>query len=783
MRKLTLALLALLLTLSLSARERIDGFVEYGGQKPSIAGSARLSTAVQGSYPGATVTVYEAGTLTIATIYSTSGGAALANPFTALSNGYWYFYADDGCYDIRFSGGGLPASYTRSDICTRYAASTTWINAIESGYGVTCDGTTDDTAAFEALFTAAAVAGKDVYIPAGKTCNTTSTLDITTKVRILGWGAKILKGHDSLGVEIQPTPTALGDTLATGAVNTVQISGAAWTADEHVGEWVEIPTPRPQSRRITSNTSDTLTLEHDLAVIPIIVTLTSSGTTATATVDDPGASEHGFITGNSVTISGANEANYNGTFSITKTSDTTFTYTMSGTATSPATGDIIATKSADLNAGIAVELYDPIEYVDIHGLTLDGTGSAGGGGMAIRYADEVTLTEADISNNYRTNCTIQTSKDVRVYGGHFNDSQAAIGLLVINSDNVKTFGITANRNGVTTGLGTYGHQFKDCRDAEMIGATAVGNSKVGLNIKSAGINKTYNCAIRGGIARDNGSYNYKAHALGNEGRTYNAERYSITDAVASEGHGGIWTYEEAGMTMDCDVRGGIVENLEGTGIGLVVQAAGNRVSDVTIRNGNIRGAQVDADNVIVERIRLSNNNLSGSNSEEIQVAGASGAVIRDIEIIHDNASSKSVRGIRELAGSTNNFYGPFKITETTGSFTDAVLLGTGSFFLGHSPGTTGTFATVINDSITAATTITPYAPLHRIIGTTNIETVTVPTGWPNGGQLHLYPLSAFTWSDVGIGSILVPSGSGTAVVGKLLTLTWSADSNRWVPSY
>lgn len=72
------------------------------------------------------------------------------------------------------------------------------------------------------------------------------------------------------------------------------------------------------------------------------ITLTSVGTTATATL-----AGHGFSTGQSVVISGATQANYNGTFTITVTSSSTFTYTMVGAAVSPGTGSPVVTTPAD----------------------------------------------------------------------------------------------------------------------------------------------------------------------------------------------------------------------------------------------------------------------------------------------------------------------------------------------------------------------------------------------------------------------------------------------------
>lgn len=65
-----------------------------------------------------------------------------------------------------------------------------------------------------------------------------------------------------------------------------------------------------------------------------ISSITHVGAVATVTT----ASAHGLITGNQVTISGATPSAYNGTFIITKLSNTTFSYTMASTPGSDATG-------------------------------------------------------------------------------------------------------------------------------------------------------------------------------------------------------------------------------------------------------------------------------------------------------------------------------------------------------------------------------------------------------------------------------------------------------------
>jgi len=64
-----------------------------------------------------------------------------------------------------------------------------------------------------------------------------------------------------------------------------------------------------------------------------ISTITHVGAVATLTT----ASAHGLITGNRVTISGATSSEYNGTYVITVTGTTTFTYTMASTPAANAT--------------------------------------------------------------------------------------------------------------------------------------------------------------------------------------------------------------------------------------------------------------------------------------------------------------------------------------------------------------------------------------------------------------------------------------------------------------
>jgi hypothetical protein len=91
-----------------------------------------------------------------------------------------------------------------------------------------------------------------------------------------------------------------------------------------------------------------------------ISTITRGGTgnlTATLTT----AAAHGLITGNQVTITGATESNYNGTYIITVTGTTTFTYTMatapSANATVVGTYNILGITGVDSSTFINVNLF------------------------------------------------------------------------------------------------------------------------------------------------------------------------------------------------------------------------------------------------------------------------------------------------------------------------------------------------------------------------------------------------------------------------------------------
>ncbi len=126
-----------------------------------------------------------------------------------------------------------------------------------------------------------------------------------------------------------------------------------------------------------SDTSGNIFLTTASAIIAansLSVTLTRSGSTVTATT----TAAHYLGSSKSVTISGAVETDYNGLQTITVVSATTFTYTISTTPTTPATGTILAAinmaslsiqstdfgESTNLDNGTQLTVGSPIAGLD-----------------------------------------------------------------------------------------------------------------------------------------------------------------------------------------------------------------------------------------------------------------------------------------------------------------------------------------------------------------------------------------------------------------------------------
>lgn len=165
MRQVRILLLTLVVVIGIaldaSAIEKIQGWCEDGNKTITVGSTTSSAvTPVQRSYPRCTVTVYDAGTVNVATIYADNNATptAKANPFTAAPNGYWFFYAPNDRYDVRFSGGGIPIPFTLGDFsafdpqvvdltnhCSYYAGATGGAKIAACMQALTDGGTADAT--------------------------------------------------------------------------------------------------------------------------------------------------------------------------------------------------------------------------------------------------------------------------------------------------------------------------------------------------------------------------------------------------------------------------------------------------------------------------------------------------------------------------------------------------------------------------------------------------------------------------------------------------------------
>ena len=122
----------------------------------------------------------------------------------------------------------------------------------------------------------------------------------------------------------------------------ITVTGVATTSVPSLTEWANA-----EGTVIASIVGATLALQSFS-----ISSLTRSGTTVTGTT----TSNHNFASGLIITIAGADQSAYNGSFVITVTSATTFIYEITGSPATPATGTIMASYTG---ASISVEGEDP----------------------------------------------------------------------------------------------------------------------------------------------------------------------------------------------------------------------------------------------------------------------------------------------------------------------------------------------------------------------------------------------------------------------------------------
>ena len=202
-----------------------------------------------------------------------------------------------------------------------------------------------------------------ISVPNGSNKVATATLAGTATLSVNQW--VVISGNSNATlnglVQVKSTGTSSGNTTFTygsftgalsgtgGSVTTSNTTVNATTSTNHtfaVGGTVTIAGVTPSNfngdKVITAVTANSFAWANEaISVAPTGTTMTATGrgTTVTATV----SSNHGFVAGQNVTISGATPAGYNGTFTIVSVpSTTTFTYVTSTAQTSAATGTIVA---------------------------------------------------------------------------------------------------------------------------------------------------------------------------------------------------------------------------------------------------------------------------------------------------------------------------------------------------------------------------------------------------------------------------------------------------------
>jgi hypothetical protein len=98
-----------------------NGSAQQGGHRLTTNG-IQSSQYAQQSYPATTVTVFQHGTGTPASIFSDASGAnPLPNPFTSSSTGVAFWCAADGKYDVQYSGTTITAPFSVSDISLSFS--------------------------------------------------------------------------------------------------------------------------------------------------------------------------------------------------------------------------------------------------------------------------------------------------------------------------------------------------------------------------------------------------------------------------------------------------------------------------------------------------------------------------------------------------------------------------------------------------------------------------------------------------------------------------------------
>ena len=179
-----------------------------------------------------------------------------------------------------------------------------------------------------------------------------------------------------------------------------------------------------------------------------IASITRSSTTATVTTN----ANHGYSTNDHVNIRGANQTAYNGDFTITVTGATTFTYTVAGSPTSPATGTMYANKGPRLFTSYSTQIVGSGDYADnatnTEGIILATPSSAylyryGVSTATITYPSGETAAIGDPC------CIVQFINQVYMFRGY--STAATLSLTSLTSSTTTATATTTAAHGLSTG--------------------------------------------------------------------------------------------------------------------------------------------------------------------------------------------------------------------------------------------------------------------------------------------------------------------------------------------
>ena len=274
--------LLLLAACSVEARQKYNGLCQQGGQYPLTVGYPSTAP-FMASYPGCTVTVYQTGTLTLATLYADNLGTPLANPFTANAiTGAFGWYANDGVYDIVETGGGLIQPVTVTAV---------WLVTSGGGGGITAltgDGTASGTGSV--VFTLATVnSGPGTCGDATHVCQiTTNGKGLETSQTAVAISASSYTFSPPLvntSGTISLTRTGTGTKAASATTAGVSGDCAYWTSAGDVGDAGAACAVSPT---FYTNSTPNATQNALNLVAGSNVTLTNSGSTVTIAASGSG---------------------------------------------------------------------------------------------------------------------------------------------------------------------------------------------------------------------------------------------------------------------------------------------------------------------------------------------------------------------------------------------------------------------------------------------------------------------------------------------------------------